>query len=63
MVKITHELAQRLINYMAKQPYEEVYKLIAELTKQANAEEKPETVVKDSDKPPITKSVTEKVGQ
>lgn len=41
MVKITPELAQRVINYLAKKPYEEVYKLIAELTKQANANDKP----------------------
>jgi hypothetical protein len=34
------ELAQALINYLATQPYQSVYILIGELTKQANV--KPE---------------------
>lgn len=35
-IKITEQLAQEILNYLALKPYREVYKLIATLQKQAD---------------------------
>jgi hypothetical protein len=43
-MNITKELAQAVLNYLATQPYQNVYQLIAELSRQANAKpEEPKT--------------------
>ena len=40
-LKISQELAQKLVNYLAKQPYVEVFQLISELGKLKQVEEEP----------------------
>lgn len=44
-INISVELAQAIINYLARQPYGEVFQLIGELTNQAKVN--PETKVED----------------
>ena len=43
-ITITTDLAQAVLNYLATQPYQAVFQLIGELSKQANTQpEAPET--------------------
>lgn len=41
MIKITEELAQNILNYLATKPYKEVYLMIDHLKRQANEEKGP----------------------